>query len=107
MELCTETIKEFQLPISISQKDITVLGDYIGAGYGVPDEMGLAAIRTFARREGIILDPTYTGKAAAALLDMIDQSKLSEPILFWHTGGTPGIFTHSSARHLSLEFSKS
>jgi len=52
------------------------------------------AILLFARREAILLDPVYTGRAAAGLLDLIRQDffKPSEKVLFWHTGGTPALF---------------
>lgn len=92
LQLCKETIDQFNLPVSIEQEDINVLDGYIGDGYGTPTETGLSAIRTFARKEGVILDPTYTGKAAAGLLDLAGKKVLTQPVLFWHTGGTPGIF---------------
>jgi len=52
------------------------------------------AILLFARREAILLDPVYTGRAAAGLLDLIRQGffKPKEKVLFWHTGGTPALF---------------
>ena len=54
------------------------------------------ATRTFARLEGLLLDPVYTAKAAAGLIDMITQGKIArdERVLFWHTGGGPAIFAY-------------
>ncbi|MCG8350109.1 MAG: pyridoxal-phosphate dependent enzyme [Chloroflexales bacterium] len=67
---------------------------YVGERYGAPSAEGLAAIKRLARLEGIILDPIYTGKAFAGLLDLVESGKLgrNEPVIFLHTGGTPVIF---------------
>ncbi len=55
------------------------------------------AIRLFARHEGLLLDPVYTGRAAAGLIDLIHGGEIEpeERILFWHTGGTPGLFAYA------------
>jgi D-cysteine desulfhydrase len=59
---------------------------YCGDGYACPTPEGNRAIATFREREGIALDPTYTGKTCAALLDFIkDPSHRDETILYWHT----------------------
>ena len=52
------------------------------------------AIQLFAQQEGLLLDPVYTGRAAAGLIDLIRKGffKPEETILFWHTGGTPALF---------------
>jgi len=62
--------------------------------YGEPSQAGLKAIRKLASLEGILLDPVYTGKAFAGLLDMVEQGKpgRGEPIIFLHTGGLPALF---------------
>jgi D-cysteine desulfhydrase family pyridoxal phosphate-dependent enzyme len=67
---------------------------YVGQGYAVPTAGCRAAIRRLARLEGVLLDPVYTGKAFAGLLDLIDKGQLSrdKPIIFLHTGGVPGLF---------------
>ena len=73
---------------------VQVLDQYIGAGYGIETPDGIAAAKLLASREGIILDPTYTAKAFAALLDWIKDGKLTEQdtVLFWHTGGQLAYF---------------
>lgn len=70
---------------------------YIGPGYGIPDERTWDAIRLLARTEGIFLDPVYTGKAAAGMIDLIrrGQFKSSDTLIFLHTGGSPAIFAHA------------
>lgn len=72
----------------------TVRDDYVGAGYGIPSRQGEAATALLARTEGILLDPVYTAKAMAALIDWIKQGRLraDETVLFWHTGGQLAMF---------------
>ena len=69
-------------------------GAYVGDGYAVPSARGMAALRRLAATEGILLDPVYTGKAFAGLLNLVEQNALGrdEPIIFLHTGGLPALF---------------
>jgi D-cysteine desulfhydrase len=73
---------------------IVVDGDYVGAGYGRPTAGAREAIQLVARTEGFFLDPVYTGKAMAALIDFIRRGRFGsrETILFWHTGGQAALF---------------
>ncbi|RWR03895.1 cysteine desulfhydrase [[Pantoea] beijingensis] len=75
---------------------ITLWDDYFAPGYGEPNEEGAAAIKLLARLEGILLDPVYTGKAMAALIDGIEQRRFRRegPIVFVHTGGAPALFAY-------------
>ena len=79
---------------SINTNSIQVNDNYLGAGYGVMGEAEREAILLFARKEGILLDPVYTGRAAAGLLDLIRNQyfRKSDIVLFWHTGGSPALF---------------
>ncbi len=72
----------------------TVLDDYVGAGYGIDTPDSLAAIDLLARTEGLFLDPVYTAKAMAGLLDWIRQGRFQadDNVLFWHTGGQLALF---------------
>lgn len=83
--------------LSGDQLDITF--DYIGPGYGVISPAGLEAIALMARTEGIFLDPTYTGKALAGLIDHIRGGRFStgQNVVFVHTGGTPALFAANEA----------
>jgi D-cysteine desulfhydrase family pyridoxal phosphate-dependent enzyme len=76
------------------QEDATVLDEYTGEGYGIPSPEGDEAIKLLAQTEGIVLDPVYTAKAMAAMIDWIRQGKLNESdnLLFWHTGGQLALF---------------
>ncbi|MBD1550010.1 D-cysteine desulfhydrase [Pseudomonas typographi] len=70
-------------------------GDYYGPRYGEPNAGTLAAIRLLASQEGLLLDPVYTGKAMAGLLDGVARQRFAEgPLLFLHTGGAPGLFAY-------------
>lgn len=71
-------------------------GIYVGERYGVPSDMGNAAVRRLAQLEGIILDPIYTGKAFAGMIDLMAKGDLGhdEPVIFLHTGGVPALFAH-------------
>jgi 1-aminocyclopropane-1-carboxylate deaminase/D-cysteine desulfhydrase-like pyridoxal-dependent ACC family enzyme len=70
--------------------DVEVDDRFLGPGYGVPTYEGLAAIRVTARRAGVFLDPTYTGKAFAGLI--ASAPRLEAPVVFVHTGGEPALF---------------
>lgn len=75
-------------------EDDVVLKEYIGTGYAVPSKQGNAAIRTMAVNEGIFLDPVYTGKTFAGLLDLCQRGyfREGENIVFLHSGGTASLF---------------
>ena len=83
----------------VSASAITVLDGYVGSGYGKLDERTVEAIRTIARLEGILLDPVYTGKAMAGLLDLAQQRrwKSGQAVVFLHTGGIPALFAYWEA----------
>ncbi|MEH4015168.1 D-cysteine desulfhydrase [Escherichia fergusonii] len=76
--------------------EITLWDEYFAPGYGTPNEEGMEAVKLLARLEGILLDPVYTGKAMAGLIDGISQKRFKDqgPILFIHTGGAPALFAY-------------
>jgi D-cysteine desulfhydrase len=76
---------------------VEVNDDYLGEGYGIMGDAEREAIQLVSRLEGILLDPVYTGRAMAGLIDLIRHGKFSEgqQILFWHTGGTPALFAYA------------
>ncbi|PXW19132.1 D-cysteine desulfhydrase [Pantoea sp. JKS000250] len=75
---------------------ITLWDDYFAPRYGEPNDEGIAAVKLLAQLEGILLDPVYTGKAMAGLLDGISQNRFRRegPLLFIHTGGAPALFAY-------------
>jgi len=82
--------------VNFTPEDIGVYDDYIGEGYGIPSRECLEAMRLMARTEGIFLDPAYTGKAMAGMIDLIRKGKLTsnDTVIFLHTGGLPVIFAY-------------
>ncbi len=64
----------------------------LGAGYGRPTAAADEAMRLLARTEGILVDPIYTAKALAGLVRAVRAGTIRGPVVFWHAGGTPGIF---------------
>lgn len=91
-------------PIEMSPGEILVNADYIGQGYGIMGAPEIEAIKLFARLEGILLDPVYTGRVAAGLIDLIRKGyfEKDETILFWHTGGMPALFAQKYSQELSI-----
>lgn len=81
---------EVSAPAGI-ESAIDVRTGYVGPGYGEPSPADCEMIAELARAEGIVLDPTYTGKAFRALLELADPQ---ETVLFVHTGGSYGLFPH-------------
>ncbi|GAA1873548.1 D-cysteine desulfhydrase [Brevibacterium marinum] len=75
------------------------LGDYFGTGYALPTPGMVEAVRLFAKTEGILLDPVYTGKAAAGLIDLIRQGRFGpeDTVVFIHSGGVPGLYARAGA----------
>ncbi|MGH6901398.1 MAG: D-cysteine desulfhydrase family protein, partial [Geminicoccaceae bacterium] len=73
-------------------------GDYVGPGYGIPTAGTVEAIRLAARHEGLLLDPVYTGKAMAGLIDLCRQGFFTpeQNIVFLHTGGAAALFAYEA-----------
>jgi L-cysteate sulfo-lyase len=82
-------------PTTVTDADIVVLDDYTGSGYAIPTRQANDAIRALAARAGLLLDPVYTAKAMAGLLDLVGQGKLGGDVVFLHTGGTPALFAYA------------
>lgn len=97
--IATDTAALLGLPIAVSPGEVEASRDYIGPRYGVPTPEGLDAILAFARREGLVLDPIYTGKAAAGMIDHIHRGLVPQgaTVVFIHTGGQPALFAQSQA----------
>ena len=75
-------------------REVVVDDRFVGGGYGVPTDASREALSLVARHEGIVLDPVYTAKAMAGLIDSVRRDSFSstETVLFWHTGGQVGLF---------------
>lgn len=94
--LVAETRDFLGIPSEPREGELRIFDDYVGGGYSIPTEAMVEAVRTFARLEGILLDPVYSGKAAAGLLDLVEKGHFreGEKVLFLHTGGSPGLYAY-------------
>lgn len=94
--LAVRTAKWVGIRESIPRKAVQCFDEYVGPGYSLPTAEMTEAVQLLARTEGILLDPVYTGKAFAGLIDLIGKGyfKKGENVLFVHTGGSPALFAY-------------
>ena len=92
--LATDVLEYMGKTSRFEPEDVIVNAEYAAPGYGVLTERERQAVRLFAKTEGVLLDPVYTGRAAAGMIDLIQKRffKPNDVVLFWHTGGTPALF---------------
>ncbi|MFV2034470.1 MAG: pyridoxal-phosphate dependent enzyme, partial [Halocynthiibacter sp.] len=92
--LAVATAAKIGAPGVVSREDVVANTDYVGEGYGIPRADTLEAIRMFAELEGLLLDPVYSGKGAAGLIDLVRKGhfKKGERVVFLHTGGSAALF---------------
>jgi 1-aminocyclopropane-1-carboxylate deaminase/D-cysteine desulfhydrase-like pyridoxal-dependent ACC family enzyme len=85
--------------VKVTPDELTTNQQHIGEGYGIPTPGCLEAIRLLAEGDGVLLDPTYTAKAMAALIADVRAGDVrpDETIVFLHTGGVPALFAHAAA----------
>lgn len=85
-----------ELDTKVLDSEIQNSDDYVGEAYGYLTPECISALKLVARTEGIILDPVYTAKAMACLIDHIQQGKFdpNDVVIFLHTGGTPALFAY-------------
>ena len=93
-KLAQATAEHVGLKGGVAREAIIANSDYVGAGYGVPTPGMAEAVSLAARYEGLLLDPVYTGKGMAGMIDLVRKGffKKDENIVFLHTGGSVGLF---------------
>ncbi|VAW20293.1 D-cysteine desulfhydrase [hydrothermal vent metagenome] len=98
-KLACQTAEKLGCPGVVERDDVVANCDYVGEGYGLPTPGGIEAIEMFARLEGILLDPVYSGKGAAGMIDLARKGyfKKGERVVFVHTGGSAALFGYTSA----------
>ncbi len=92
-QLAKMTCKKICGSQQIDRNDVRANCQFVGKGYGIPDDLTLEAIRLFASTEGILLDPVYSGKGAAGLVQMMKDGffERCKRVLFIHTGGVAAL----------------
>ena len=95
--IAVPTFRRLGLDISLTPEEVVAYDGYLGAGYAIMGEPEYEAISLTARLEGILLDPVYTGRAMAGLIDLIRKGEFGkdETIVFWHTGGSAALFAYA------------
>jgi len=106
--IANEAAMRLGVNLSVNPSEIVNLGEYVGEGYGKLTPEGVEAIKLVARTEGILLDPVYSGKAMAALIDRIHKKaiKSDETVLFLHTGGFPALFAYNKNFNLDEKLAR-
>ncbi|MFH1574936.1 MAG: D-cysteine desulfhydrase [Acidobacteriota bacterium] len=92
-ETVQKTARHVGIQSEVPRDAVLCFGDYVGPGYSLPTPGMAEAVRLLARAEGILLDPVYTGKAMAGLIDLARKGyfRREENVLFVHTGGSPAL----------------
>lgn len=95
LKLARETAALLEIA-SPEAKEVTALDEWVGAGYSLPTDEMIEAVRMTARLEAVLLDPVYSGKAMAGLIGLVRRGELKrgERVLFVHTGGAPALYAY-------------
>jgi L-cysteate sulfo-lyase len=95
-DLAVRTAEFMGAPGIVKREHIVANTDYVGPGYGLPTEGMAEAVKLLARFEGILLDPVYTGKGMAGLIDLVRKGFFPKDsdVVFLHTGGSAGLFAY-------------
>lgn len=103
--IANEAATRLGMPERLEFSDLFTNQHFIGEGYGIPTRAALEAIRLVAMTEAIVLDPCYTSKAMAGMIDDIRSGEVtpSETVVFLHTGGMPALFTRDFAAIIAAE----
>jgi D-cysteine desulfhydrase len=98
-DLASETAALLEIRGEIPRSAVECFGDYVGPGYSLPTEGMVEAVKMLARTEAVLMDPVYTGKAMAGMIDLIRKRhfKKGQKILFVHTGGSPALYAYMDA----------
>lgn len=96
--LAVATCEKLGIPGAVERTDVVANCDYVGAGYGISTPASLEAITLLARLEGILLDPVYSGKGMAGLIDLCRRGffRKGQNVVFIHTGGSVGLFGYTA-----------
>lgn len=95
-KLALETTEKLGIKTGPARQDIVCFDGYVGPGYSLPTDSMIEAVKLFAGTEAILLDPVYSGKAAAGLVDLVRKGHFPKGanVLFLHTGGSPALYAY-------------
>lgn len=101
-KLASDASEKMGERVEFTTTDVLANADYCKAGYGVLTDAEREAVQLFAKFEGLLLDPVYTGRAAAGMIDLVRKGFFTkaETVLFWHTGGQPALFADKYANKI-------
>lgn len=96
-ELVEKVAAKVGIENPIPKETVVCFGDYVGPGYSQPTDSMIEAVRMLAETEAILMDPVYTGKAIAGLIDLVRKGFFDpdENVLFVHTGGSPALHVYA------------
>ncbi len=94
--LAQELAAKLGIKTGVDREEFVCFDQYVGPGYSIPTDSMVEAVKLFAKTEAILLDPVYSGKAAAGLIDLVRQGHFpgGSNVLFLHTGGSPALFAY-------------
>lgn len=95
-KLAQETLDYIVAGVDLPAEKVVVFDDYVGPGYTLPTDSMVEAVKLLARTEGILLDPVYSGKTMAGLIDLVRKGHFADGsnVLFLHTGGSPALYAY-------------
>jgi D-cysteine desulfhydrase len=95
-KLAVELAERLGVKGGADRDQIVCFDQYVGPGYSLPTDSMVEAVKLFAKNEAILLDPVYSGKAAAGLIDRVRKGEFAEGsnVLFLHTGGSPALYAY-------------
>ena len=98
-QLVQETTEKLGIKNCVERDDVVCFEEYVGPGYSLPTDSMVEAVKLFARHEAILLDPVYSGKAAAGLIDLVRKGYFPDGsnVLFLHTGGAAALYAYLDA----------
>jgi len=96
----SEVASLLNIKTEVKEEEVTIYDQYLGKAYGHPTKDGAEAIQLTAQSEGLILDPVYTGKVMAGIIDLSRKGVFTpdDTVIFLHTGGVPGLFADEQVK---------
>ena len=101
-ETCKGIATLLEVDSNVTGEDVNLIDDFLAPGYGIPGNATLSAIVLGAQKEGLLVDPVYTGKVLAAVVHQARMADKRSTFIFVHTGGSPALFAYQEAIEQAL-----